>query len=146
MTKTCDHCGQDPGPTHGSTSIGGGPELILCHPFSQRDIETKPDCFRRVTVYHELIGRLKGLPADMLPRDIEHINGVHNTYTAVLDELHTLQEMINRGELSSTEPGTILSVARRLGEVRAAKRSAEEAEAARMARRRGRYAPPPRDG
>jgi hypothetical protein len=50
----CAHCGRETGPAYGSVSSG---EKIfrLCHTCDL----TRPDCYRRVTVYHEVIGFLR---------------------------------------------------------------------------------------
>lgn len=50
---TCDHCGRETGVAYGSVTAG---ERVfrLCHTSDS----TRPDCYRRVTVYHEVIGFL----------------------------------------------------------------------------------------
>lgn len=52
----CDHCGEETGITYGS--ISSADKIIrLCH----TGYVGRPDCYRRVTVYHEPLGILKGL-------------------------------------------------------------------------------------
>jgi hypothetical protein len=48
----CGHCGLDP-----AAGYATGPDgTRLCHPDDPR----LPDCYRRVTVWHEPLGRLRG--------------------------------------------------------------------------------------
>lgn len=49
----CDHCGRVTGVAYGSVTAGEK-TFRLCH---TSDF-TRPDCYRRVTVYHEVIGFL----------------------------------------------------------------------------------------
>ena len=62
----CGHCGRETGITYGAiwdkeTSVK------LCHTGDPG----RPDCYRRVTVYHEYLGILKGV--DPLPEDVKDI-------------------------------------------------------------------------
>ena len=61
----CDHCGLNL-LGYGSVSFGGT-IVKLCH---TRAIG-RPDCYRRVTVYHEPLGVLKNI--NHVPEGVEHI-------------------------------------------------------------------------
>ena len=68
--QTCAHCGQECGDPEGG--LGGVPDgkggsAPVCHPEDPR----RPDCYRRVTVYLEPLGALKG-PFE-LPQGIQQI-------------------------------------------------------------------------
>lgn len=65
----CAHCGQEIA-AHEKASVPGTMgrgSIPVCHP----DDLDRPDCYRRVTVYHEPLGVLRGPFA--LPRGIERI-------------------------------------------------------------------------
>ena len=52
--NACAHCGQETGVTYGTITLHVG-VVKLCH----TGYEGRPDCYRRVTVYHEPLGILK---------------------------------------------------------------------------------------
>jgi hypothetical protein len=56
--EACHHCGR---PRNGYGSIGG---QVVCHPSGT----SGPDCYRRVLIYREPLGRLKGV--DPLPSGV----------------------------------------------------------------------------
>ena len=58
MTDYCAHCGQ---PRRGYGGVPGG---SVCHSSD----EGWPDCYRRVTAYHEPLGALRGV--DQLPSGV----------------------------------------------------------------------------
>jgi hypothetical protein len=62
----CSHCGQDTGITYGTVTMGVF-TAILCHTGDP----DRPDCYRRVTVYHEPLGAL--LKHIALPRGVDYI-------------------------------------------------------------------------
>lgn len=69
-TRTCAHCGQVCGDYeggYGAVTADDGTLLPLCHP----NAPGRPDCYRRVTVYHESLGAL--LDADPKP---DRISGI----------------------------------------------------------------------
>ena len=73
-TRTCDHCGQQCynyeggyGGGHVLAHLGDRRSYNLCHP----NDETRPDCFRRVTIYQEPMGALAGISPK--PAGIEKI-------------------------------------------------------------------------
>jgi hypothetical protein len=58
VTYRCSHCGQKCGDYDGGYGGITGPDgkmLRLCHP----NAPGRPDCYRRVTVYHEVPGVLR---------------------------------------------------------------------------------------
>jgi hypothetical protein len=60
VIRTCGHCGEPCGDYAGgsaSISHAGGPVIPLCHP----NDPSRPDCYRRVTVYREELGALRGV-------------------------------------------------------------------------------------
>ena len=73
----CDHCGADPGIAYGSVSVADDVTYYLCH----TGLPGHPDCYRRVTVYKEPIGILKGVtPAPDGINDIRDEVMVYYTY------------------------------------------------------------------
>jgi len=72
MTWTCYHCGQRCGGRldtgYGSIIARDGSLHASCHP---DDPAKHPDCYRRVTVYDEPPGALRGV--DPLPVGVEDI-------------------------------------------------------------------------
>jgi hypothetical protein len=52
----CDHCGDETGITYGAI-YGPDKNVKLCH----TGYVGRPDCYRRVTVYHEPLGILKNV-------------------------------------------------------------------------------------
>jgi hypothetical protein len=87
VTRTCAHCGQQCGDYDGGYGAAGD-TILLCHP----NDPSRPDCYRRVTVYHENIGTLVGVdpkPAGVLgihesgplhvPAEVSFITALHWT-------------------------------------------------------------------
>ncbi len=68
LTWTCYHCGQRCGDYEGGYGSITGPDGAIhatCHP----NVPGRPDCYRRITVYHEEPGILRGispLPAGII--------------------------------------------------------------------------------
>jgi hypothetical protein len=70
VTHTCGHCGQTCGDYaggYGGVTREDGSMVHLCHP----NDPVRPDCYRRVTVYHEPLGNLLG--DEVLPPGITGI-------------------------------------------------------------------------
>lgn len=65
--RVCRHCGKKTGITYGTIPIGSGLSAVLCHTSDPN----RPDCYRRVTVYHESLGILR--IADPVPDGVENI-------------------------------------------------------------------------
>lgn len=86
LIKKCAHCGQVCGDYAGGLAgvMGHGLALVLCHP----NDPARPDCYRRVTVYHEEIGALK--QADPKPAGIESIIGGMDVFA----QLHEIYQRI----------------------------------------------------
>lgn len=71
---TCEHCGQETGIIYGA--VWDRETIVkLCHTGDP----DRPDCYRRVTVYHEYLGILKD--ADPLPAGVENIRDVASALT-----------------------------------------------------------------
>jgi hypothetical protein len=78
---TCSHCGQPCGDYPGgysSVTAGSNPPAILCHP----NDPMRPDCYRRVTVFHEPLGRLLGM--DPQPAGLEGIDSETDVFLAMV--------------------------------------------------------------
>lgn len=70
LTWKCAHCGQVCGDYAGGYGAITDQEGVLhgaCHP----NDETRPDCYRRITVYREPVGALVGM--EPLPAGVEDI-------------------------------------------------------------------------
>ena len=78
---TCDHCGRETGNAYG-TMTSGKKTFRLCH----TDDPGRPDCYRRVTVHHEVIGFL------LLQGITGVIMGVENIFAHVHDDDGTVED------------------------------------------------------
>ena len=69
-TRVCAHCGQICGDYAGglASATVGGKEEWLCHP----NDPSRPDCYRRVTVWSEPLGILRSVVVDP-PAGVERI-------------------------------------------------------------------------
>ena len=79
---TCAHCGQTCGDYaggYGGVSYADGPVIHLCHP----NEPGRPDCYRRVSIYSEQIGILRGV--DPKPPGVTGCASAEGAFQAMVD-------------------------------------------------------------